>query len=52
MLKGEMENHLGQRSMRRSKDGDNVRNGYSSKTLKTALGEVPIRVPLGSPEYV
>ena len=31
-------------------DGDNVRNGYSSKTLKTSLGEVPIRVP-GSPEY-
>ena len=28
------------RSMSGSEDGDNVRNGYSSKTLKTSLGEV------------
>ena len=45
MLKGEMENHLGNKKHERSEDGDNVRNGYSSKTLKTSLGEVPIRVP-------
>ena len=45
MLKGEMENHLGHKKHERSEDGDNVRNGYSSKTLKTSLGEVPIRVP-------
>ena len=45
MLKGEMENHLGHKRHERSEDGDNVRNGYSSKTLKTSLGEVPIRVP-------
>ena len=44
MLKGEMENHLGHKKHERSEDGDNVRNGYSSKTLKTSLGEVPIRV--------
>ena len=43
--KGEMENHLGHKKHERSEDGDNVRNGYSSKTLKTSLGEVPIRVP-------
>ena len=40
-----MENHLGHKKHERSEDGDNVRNGYSSKTLKTSLGEVPIRVP-------
>ena len=34
MLKGEMENHLGHKKHERSEDGDNVRNGYSSKTLK------------------
>ncbi|EPP14165.1 transposase mutator type, partial [Megasphaera sp. BL7] len=45
LLKGEMENHLGHKKHERSEDGDNVRNGYSSKTLKTSLGEVPIRVP-------
>ena len=45
MLKGEMENHLGHKKHESSEDGDNVRNGYSSKTLKTSLGEVPIRVP-------
>lgn len=45
ILKGEMENHLGHKKHERSEDGDNVRNGYSSKTLKTSLGEVPIRVP-------
>ena len=45
MLKGEMENHLGHKKHEHSEDGDNVRNGYSSKTLKTSLGEVPIRVP-------
>lgn len=45
MLKGEMENHLGHKKHERSEDGDNIRNGYSSKTLKTSLGEVPIRVP-------
>ena len=32
MLKGEMENHLGHKKHERSEDGDNVRNGYSSKT--------------------
>ena len=40
MLKGEMENHLGHKKQERSEDSDNVRNGYSSKTLKTSLGEV------------
>ena len=40
-----MENHLGHKKHECSEDGDNVRNGYSSKTLKTSLGEVPIRVP-------
>ena len=45
MLKGEMENHLGHKNHERSEDGGNVRNDYSSKRLKTSLGEVPIRVP-------
>ena len=39
MLKGEIENHLGHKKHERSEDGDNVRNGYSSKTLKTSLGD-------------
>ena len=33
VLNGEMQNH------------SNSRNGYSQKTLKTSLGEVPIRIP-------
>ena len=40
-----LENHLGHKKHERYEDGDNVRNGYSSKTLKTSMGEVPIRVP-------
>lgn len=45
MLKGEMENHLGYEKHERVASSDNARNGYSEKTLKTSLGEVPIRVP-------
>lgn len=45
MLKGEMKNHLGYEKNERAAGCDNARNGYSEKTLKTSLGEVPIRVP-------
>ena len=45
MLKGEMENKLGYEKHERAAGCDNARNGYSAKTLKTSLGEVPIRVP-------
>ena len=45
MLKGEMKNHLGYERNERAAGCDNARNGYSEKTLKTSLGEVPIRVP-------
>jgi len=46
MLNGEMENHLGYGSNERGdKSTDNRRNGYSKKTLKTSVGEVPIEVP-------
>ena len=45
MLKGEMKNHLGYEKKDRAAGCDNARNGYSEKTLKTSLGEVPIRVP-------
>lgn len=45
VLKGEMQNHLGYEKNGHSEDLTNARNGYSQKTLKTSLGEVPIRVP-------
>ena len=45
VLKGEMQNHLGYEKNGHSEDSTNARNGYSQKTLKTSLGEVPIRVP-------
>ena len=45
VLKGEMQNHLGYEKNGHAEDSTNARNGYSRKTLKTSLGEVPIRVP-------
>ena len=47
MLQGEMDGHLGYRSNDHEtvKETDNRRNGYSSKTLKTSYGEVPVSVP-------
>lgn len=44
-LKGEMQNHLGYADHEHTVSGGNARNGYSEKTLKTTLGEVPIHVP-------
>ncbi|WP_399553737.1 transposase [uncultured Selenomonas sp.] len=41
----ERQNHLGYASHARTDSSDNARNGYSEKTLKTTLGEIPIRVP-------
>lgn len=40
-----MQNHLGYEKNGHSEDSTNARNGYLQKTLKTSLGEVPIRVP-------
>lgn len=46
MLQGEMNGHLGyENNERGEKDSPNRRNGYSSKTLKTSAGEIPIQVP-------
>ena len=46
MLNGEMENHLGYgNNDRGGKETTNRRNGYTHKTLKTSIGEVPIDVP-------
>ena len=45
VLKGEMQNHLGYEKNGHAEDSTNARNGYSQKTLKTSLSEVPIRVP-------
>lgn len=46
MLQGEMKDHLGYESNdRQEKEGENRRNGYSSKSLKTSYGNVPIEVP-------
>ena len=46
MLNGELENHLGYSSNDKSpKTTDNRRNGSTDKTLKTSVGEVPIKAP-------
>ncbi|MCB8999646.1 MAG: IS256 family transposase [Bacteroidales bacterium] len=46
MLKAEMEEHLGyQKHKPKEKSSENSRNGYSSKTLKTNIGDIPLDVP-------
>ena len=46
MLQGEMNSHLGYSNNERGeKDTANRRNGYTKKTLKTTVGDVPIEVP-------
>lgn len=46
MLQGEMNSHLGyQNNERGEKESSDRRNGYTSKTLKTTAGDIPIQVP-------
>ena len=46
MLQGEMNSHLGYSNNERGeKETTNRRNGYTQKTLKTTVGDVPIEVP-------
>jgi len=46
MLQGEMKAHLGYENNDKStKEGDNRRNGYISKKIKSTYGEIPIDVP-------
>ena len=46
MLKAEMEEHLGYKKHERTeKSSGNSRNGYSNKTLKTNIGDIPLEVP-------
>lgn len=46
MLQGEMNSHLGYSNNERGeKETVNRRNGYTKKTLKTTVGDVPIEVP-------
>lgn len=46
LLQGEMDSHLGYESNDHGyKETDNRRNGYSSKKVKTAYGEIPVNVP-------
>ncbi|MFR2485239.1 MAG: IS256 family transposase [Hungatella sp.] len=46
MLQGEMNSHLGYSSNERGeKETLNRRNGYTKKTLKTTVGDVPVEVP-------
>lgn len=46
MLEAEIESKLGySKDDRNAKNVDNSRNGYTSKTLKSEFGEVPIQVP-------
>lgn len=45
-LEGELDDELGYTKYDyRNKDGENSRNGYSKKTLKTSFGETKIKVP-------
>jgi len=45
-LEGELDDELGYTKYDyRNKDGENSRNGYSKKTLKTSFGETEIKVP-------
>lgn len=45
-LQGEMDNHLGYANHEHSEqDSSNSRNVFSTKKLKTSMGEVPIRIP-------
>ena len=46
MLKGELNAHLGYDSNdHQPKETENRRNGYSKKTLKSTMGEIPIQSP-------
>jgi len=46
MLKAELNDHLGyEKHQARGKPGDNSRNGFSKKTLKTNIGDIPLDVP-------
>ncbi|MBW1613221.1 MAG: IS256 family transposase [Deltaproteobacteria bacterium] len=46
MLKAEMDEHLGyEKHQYGDKVIDNSRNGYSKKTLKTNIGDIPLDVP-------
>jgi transposase-like protein len=46
MLKAEMNEHLGyEKHQSREMSSGNSRNGYSSKTLKTDIGNIPLDVP-------
>lgn len=46
MLQGEMESHLGYGSNDRgAKGSENRRNGYTSKTVKSSMGDIAIRTP-------
>ena len=45
-LEGELDDELGYTKYDyRNKEGENSRNGYSKKTLKTSFGETEIKVP-------
>ena len=46
MLKAEMEEHLGYKKHEKVvKDNKNSRNGFSNKTLKTNIGDIPLDIP-------
>jgi len=46
MLKAEMEEHLGYKKNEKAvKDNKNSRNGFSNKTLKTNIGDIPLDIP-------
>ena len=44
-LQGEMTDHLGYDKHAKGKEGNNSRNGYYAKTIKSADGETEIKVP-------
>lgn len=44
-LDGELTHHLGYEKHSRSLEGENKRNGYSSKQIKSSKGELEVKVP-------
>lgn len=45
LLEGELDEELGYEKYDRSKENDNYRNGYSSKRVRSDLGEIDLNIP-------
>ena len=45
LLEGELDEELGYEKYDRNQDKDNYRNGYSSKRVRSDLGEIELNIP-------